>query len=646
MSNSHHSPTVDEQYREDDHSLSRFERNRFFNGKLMTARDMRAEQWYHAERLETVTGQAIGWGIVCGLGAWINPAGDGGPRPRAVVESGIAIDKAGQIVVVPEEDSQPFPEAIDSTNQEVSVYLRHDTCLTESVPAHGSEDACKEECDYNRTVETYEIIIEEGGPSEQKPLPFERVRFPTAAEVQEGETTESGRIANTNDAAHLPARSYHGAVDNDVQLRGLPSCETPEPGKIFLGHFESDDDGAWQVVEDRDDADATEPRSYVYTNDMVYTGLVDHATDFGNPHELSLSVEAVETGAGIGIDGPEVTVAGSDGTTVGVDGTTITISGGTGAEELGPLVDYFKQPKLRLDALRRLACVFEDLREQFEYVESNQDTDTDPPAVIADGIAVVTRQAIEDGGEHDAVHEEPEEFLSFVENQLRRRFKEFLKSLPEFVGGTNELESASLELDSVLRNAPDDEAIGANAVAIELRRFAETASCLSGRCIRFGQFAGYTPVTSPLTLKDIVVNPLLVELPQAWTYVPTVVPISEEDAVLEFPERNGLRVELPRTDRVDVEVRRTDYAEVSAYDDQDAEIGSESAQPGDDSATITVSRDVTEDQNPISYVDITSDGGYDATLVRDGILDNLSDEERERLGNPPTTAQLVSVCVR
>ncbi|GCF15373.1 hypothetical protein Harman_33080 [Haloarcula mannanilytica] len=638
---------------DENHSLNRFERNRFFNGKLMTARDMLAEQEYHAERLETVTSQVTGWGIVCGLDARVESP-EGEERPQVVVESGVAIDRAGRLIVVPDDHSEPLKESIGGVNTEVSIYLRHDTCLTESVPAHGSEDACKEECDYNRTVETYDVVVEEGSPigeteegettGEQKPLRLEHLRFPTEEEVSSDVTTDSGRIANENDAAHLPARYYHELTDDDVQFREVRDCETPKPGMVFLGHFESDAEGEWSVVDYWDED--TDPRPYVYTNDMLYTGLVDHATDFENPHELSLFVEGVENGAALGIDGRDVTLTGSGGTSVDVNGTVVTVSGGGADEVLDPVAEYFEEHKPRLDALRKVACVFEELRDQFEYVSASGQQQ--PPAIVADALTTVARQALDDDGDFAEIYEEPTEFLQFVIEQLLNRFEELASSLPDFVGGTDEFRRAISTLASLVESVQDDDVSNedGNRVAIELLRLTESAKCLSGHCIRFGHLGDYTPVTSVLTLKDVAVDPMLVELSMLWTYVPTVVPVdSRFDKALEFLD-SGLRVELPPSDFASVTLRRGESFAVTAFDDQDTDVDSADGVPGNNDP-VTLAVESGQDQRPITYLNLEVEGGAPPSMVRDQMRERLSDEQRRRLEESETrTGQLLSVCLR
>ena len=652
MSHSENGSNGDGTHRDDDHSLHRFERNRFFNGKLMTARDMQAEQHYHAERLETVTSFVNGWGIVCGLDAKVEVP-DGDDRPLVVVESGVAIDRAGRIIVVPDDHSEPLKESIGSTDEEVSIYLRHDTCFTESVPAHGSEDACKEECDYNRTVETYAVDVENRPPireneegetvGEQKPLPFERVRFPTEDEVGKDVTTDAGRIANVNDAANLPARFYHELADDDPQFREVRDCETPEPGRVFLGHFESNDDGVWSVVDYWDEE--TEHRPYVYTNDMLYTSILDHATDFENPHELALSAFDVEEGAGIGIDSPEVTLAGRDGTTIGVDGSLVTISGGGAPDALDPVVEYYEGFKPRLDALREVACVFEALRDQFEYVPASGQQQ--PPTRIADALATLARRGLADDSDFAQVYEEPTDFVEFVDQRLIDGFDEFLGSLPDFVGNTKEYDRALSTLEDLVNslvNADISNEDG-NSVAIELRRLAETAACLSGHCIGFGHLDDFTPVTSPLTLKDVVVDPKLVQVPSLWEFVPTVVPFDGGTA-LEFLDE-GLRIELPPTNEVVVTVRKGRGFTLTALDEEENQIGSDTGDaPRDTTETLTVATGRGGD--PITALELTYERGEKQTLVPDeegGVMGRLSDEQRERL-RQLATGQLLSVCLQ
>ena len=71
------------------------ERNRYFDGKLMVARDFGDEQNYFNSRHNTHNRYLHGYGIVCGLEIECHP--DPGCRPRwIVVRGGMAIDCCGK----------------------------------------------------------------------------------------------------------------------------------------------------------------------------------------------------------------------------------------------------------------------------------------------------------------------------------------------------------------------------------------------------------------------------------------------------------------------------------------------------------------------------------------------------------------------
>ncbi len=139
---------------DEDCRLGRFVRNRYFHGKLMTARDMMQEQEYHADRLETLAQHATGRGAVCGLSTTVEQSGEGEPL-EITVEPGYALDCCGRPVLldttahetVPSED---LPDPDETTGEGelppgVSVYIRLEECYTEKVPVNGSEDGCRED---------------------------------------------------------------------------------------------------------------------------------------------------------------------------------------------------------------------------------------------------------------------------------------------------------------------------------------------------------------------------------------------------------------------------------------------------------------------------------------------------------------------
>lgn len=70
----------------------------FFNGRLLTAEDLRTEQ--AANRVQhNLIGHAIGEGIVHGLA--VTPANTSGPNPSVLVMSGHALNREGQVLGIP-----------------------------------------------------------------------------------------------------------------------------------------------------------------------------------------------------------------------------------------------------------------------------------------------------------------------------------------------------------------------------------------------------------------------------------------------------------------------------------------------------------------------------------------------------------------
>src|SRR5262245_46337129 len=70
-----------------------FCRNNYYTGKLLTERDLRAEQRYLIDKLRLHHLALHGWGVVCGLKVVPHPYC---PELRLVIEPGQAIDGCGR----------------------------------------------------------------------------------------------------------------------------------------------------------------------------------------------------------------------------------------------------------------------------------------------------------------------------------------------------------------------------------------------------------------------------------------------------------------------------------------------------------------------------------------------------------------------
>jgi hypothetical protein len=77
--------------------IARFSRNNYYTGKLLTERELTAEQRYHIDKLRLHQLGLHGWGVVCGLKVTPHPEC---PSLYVVVKPGLAIDAAGREILV------------------------------------------------------------------------------------------------------------------------------------------------------------------------------------------------------------------------------------------------------------------------------------------------------------------------------------------------------------------------------------------------------------------------------------------------------------------------------------------------------------------------------------------------------------------
>ena len=91
-----------------------FERNRYFTGKYMAARDFQDEQTYFLSRHRLHNRLLHGWGIVCGLKVTRHPNPDCAAR-WVVLQPGIALDCCGRELIIEREIAKelPLPRARD-----------------------------------------------------------------------------------------------------------------------------------------------------------------------------------------------------------------------------------------------------------------------------------------------------------------------------------------------------------------------------------------------------------------------------------------------------------------------------------------------------------------------------------------------------
>lgn len=237
-----------------DRVLEQFEKNQFFQGKLMTARDMVTEQAYHAERLHAINRFATGKGIL--YGTEVSSVEEDENELKITVEPGVILDAYGRPVVIEHNTTRTLPLPSEDT---IYLYVRFDETDLESVPVPEVRGASDEEYMSNRTVESFELTYQESPPAE-----FDA---PPEIETSIDDDTDSETFPQTL------ANRYHQRYRSEL--------EPVEDSAVFIGSFERTRDGSWIKSSD------TVRRNLVYDNEMLYTMLVNHIMETDQPHNIS-----------------------------------------------------------------------------------------------------------------------------------------------------------------------------------------------------------------------------------------------------------------------------------------------------------------------------------------------------------------------
>ncbi|WP_396613692.1 hypothetical protein ACH9L7_18590 (plasmid) [Haloferax sp. S1W] len=254
-------PREDSYSDSDTPALSQFQKNRFFKGKLMTPRDMQAEQAYHAERLHTINRFLNGKGIVHGIEVQsVTETGDG---LDVTLTPGLALDGNGRPIVVEQPTTKSVPMPADDT---VYLFLEFAEATMETIPVPDTDGAVADDTAPNRTVESFTLTYRETPPNDGTVVPD--VGIPNL---------QSGDLDPTTLRQAL-SESYQQYQRN----RGSRSPD------VFVGAFERTPDGSWVPL---DDAPA---RPVVFDSEFLFGVLVDHVADADNPHRTPVTKEPMD----------------------------------------------------------------------------------------------------------------------------------------------------------------------------------------------------------------------------------------------------------------------------------------------------------------------------------------------------------------
>lgn len=155
-----------------------YERNRYFRGKTITVRDLRAEQLYFQQKRWLVNRMIHGCGVVCGLavdGVAVDGLSVTGEAPNSIASfkasfrlgRGMALDGLGREIVVCDDDARSVAyagpgddlgaKASADKAHEYVLCLEYDACDIEPVEVPRGE--CDEEATaYNRVRDSHRLV--------------------------------------------------------------------------------------------------------------------------------------------------------------------------------------------------------------------------------------------------------------------------------------------------------------------------------------------------------------------------------------------------------------------------------------------------------------------------------------------------------
>jgi hypothetical protein len=222
------------------------ERNRYFTGKSMTARDFTDEQRYFLDRHRTHNRLLHGWGVVCGLAVKYHHLPDCQER-WVVVRKGIAIDCCGRELILPDDRAVRLDQASPGAKDwrpppgGLLVALEYEEQQVEPMPVLYHEGACDPtRSEASRVREVAKIRV----------VPFDPEKWPNCwrrqDQPQEGGPCEKG----CDDPVPAPAwgcLSPHCPCGGLVPLALITSDPDYRDDRYPQARFRIDDSGVWRL---------------------------------------------------------------------------------------------------------------------------------------------------------------------------------------------------------------------------------------------------------------------------------------------------------------------------------------------------------------------------------------------------------------
>ena len=150
-------------------NFHKFEKNKYFYGKLMTVRDFEAEQQYFDGKRYLINRLLHGTGIVCGFENVKLIKKEGEPLELNFIDGGMALTCCGHEIVVP---SGTQKQIIDGKGEPVSsltnfpnLYLKYKSYDSGYIAVASNSSSCEEKCCPGRVVDDFEVVASSNDPN-------------------------------------------------------------------------------------------------------------------------------------------------------------------------------------------------------------------------------------------------------------------------------------------------------------------------------------------------------------------------------------------------------------------------------------------------------------------------------------------------
>jgi len=142
-------------------SVRYFERNNYFHGKMLSARDLREEQKYFNEKRWLINRMVLGWGIVCGLEVKVE-------NGYVAIQPGLALDCCGRELLVCGREALHTKTIAEALGVETdgqfepirwALCLEYHECKSEPVKVPSACSQTEQGKEYNRIRDEYRLSI-------------------------------------------------------------------------------------------------------------------------------------------------------------------------------------------------------------------------------------------------------------------------------------------------------------------------------------------------------------------------------------------------------------------------------------------------------------------------------------------------------